>query len=598
MKTTHVYGLDALRGIAILGVIFYHLMPGRVPGGFLGVNMFFVLSGYLIYQTSVWEIQRGEYSVINFYRKRCRRILPNLCAMVCVVIVLMIVFFPEVANGKICEVISIFGGYNNLWQMHQKASYFARIGQQSPFTHLWAMAIEMQFYFIWPFLFALMRKLKKNISWKGVKLLVLIGVVIGGIWMSILFKSCQDVSRLYYGTDTRLFALMLGIFTAMVQKEFTLFLKSRLSLWVRNGLLLLTLGIFVSAYFWVEGQMDYVYLGGLFIFSMICAVIILLLSCSSFKEILENSLLTGIGKISYELYLWMYPVIFLFAYQKKNYGVILWGVQLTLIFLIAYTQYLIKRYFISKKNTYRQEKYNLARYIVCNFVMTFFVFVVGMMISKQPWVDFTNQTQKKVNAMYQTNSATNKVSTLNKGSKIANMEENVSGNLITESTSLRVEDVKVTAIGDSVLLGADSNVEKQIPNCIVDAKESRQVSKARIVVEELKEKEELGDIVIIALGTNGTFSAMVGEKLIDAIGQERQIYWVTVFGQRLQWQEDSNHMIWSMEKKYSNVHVIDWAAEANEHSEWFLEDGVHLTESGCEAYAQLLSASIFPNKGS
>ena len=123
MKTTHVYGLDALRGIAILGVIFYHLMPGRVPGGFLGVNMFFVLSGYLIYQTSVWEIQRGEYSVINFYRKRCRRILPNLCAMVCVVIVLMIVFFPEVANGKICEVISIFGGYNNLWQMHQKASY-------------------------------------------------------------------------------------------------------------------------------------------------------------------------------------------------------------------------------------------------------------------------------------------------------------------------------------------------------------------------------------------------------------------------------------------------------------------------------------------
>ena len=123
----HIEGLDALRGIAILGVILYHLMPGKVPGGFLGVNMFFVLSGYLIYRTSVWDLREDRYSAISFYKKRIGRIYPVMIVMVIAVVGFLVLYMPQVVKGKLGEVISIFGGYNNIWQVRQSASYFARL---------------------------------------------------------------------------------------------------------------------------------------------------------------------------------------------------------------------------------------------------------------------------------------------------------------------------------------------------------------------------------------------------------------------------------------------------------------------------------------
>ena len=165
--------------------------------------------------------------------------------------------------------------------------------------------------------------------------------------------------------------------------------------------------------------------------------------------------------------------------------------------------------------------------------------------------------------------------------------------MTTESvTEAPVKQKTVTAIGDSVLLGADSDIEDTIPNCVVDAKESRQVAKARTVVEDLKQKGELGDVVILALGTNGTFSPTVGKNLVEAIGKERQIYWVTAYGKHLQWQEDANRMIWSMAEKYDNIHVIDWAAYCAGHDDWFLNDGIHLTQKGCQAYTQMLYDNV------
>ena len=156
--------MDALRGFAILGVVLYHVMPGRFPGGFLGVNMFLVLSGYLIYKTSVWDLEHGEYAAGRFYKKRCIRIYPPLLIMIVAVWGILAVSMPEVAKGRGGEVLSVVGGYNNFWQIHQNASYFARMSQQSPYTHLWAIAIEMQFYLMWPLLFWLLRKLKKHTS--------------------------------------------------------------------------------------------------------------------------------------------------------------------------------------------------------------------------------------------------------------------------------------------------------------------------------------------------------------------------------------------------------------------------------------------------
>lgn len=153
VSARQIAGLDGLRGIAILGVMGYHLMPHTLPGGFLGVNLFFVLSGYLMAITSIRTQAQSGFRVGKFYWKRIVRIYPALVLAVCSTVFMAQFFAPDSLPGVRREVLSIFSGSNNWWQMNQNASYFTRITGASPFTHLWSLAIEMQFYILWPVLF-------------------------------------------------------------------------------------------------------------------------------------------------------------------------------------------------------------------------------------------------------------------------------------------------------------------------------------------------------------------------------------------------------------------------------------------------------------
>ncbi len=596
-RKMHIEGLDALRGIAILGVILYHLVPGKMPGGFLGVNMFFVLSGYLIYRTSVWDLQQGRYSVGTFYKKRIGRIYPAMLIMVAAVMGFLVLYMPQVAKGKAAELVSLVGGYNNIWQVKQSASYFARISQQSPFTHLWATAVELQFYLIWPLLFWLMRLLYRHTSRKLVRIGWLVLVMVSGIHMSVLYQPEQDVSRLYYGTDTRIFALLLGVYVGMIHRDVERVCRRGMSERLHRACVVVAGLLYIVSYFVLEGQMPMLYYGGLFVHSILCGILLLFLPYSGWEKALERSPFTMVGKMSYELYLWMYPVIFLFGYNKKNYGIVSWGIQIGLIGILASAQYGITRY-VHKRKRYRNKTgISRAACAACSIGIAFMVLTGSVVITQH--LPEMKHTSAKLIAKGQYGNHKKNLSAKDMGNKISDKkitEEAVT--LTTEAVTEQNADRKtVTAIGDSVLLGADTDIESVIPNCVVDAKESRQVAKARTVVDSLKQKGELGDIVILALGTNGTFSPTVGKKLVKAIGSKRQIYWVTVYGRHLQWQEDSNQMILSMAEKYDNIHVIDWAAYCAGHDDWFLEDGVHLTQDGCKAYAQMLYDSILPDIG-
>ncbi|MDD5999742.1 MAG: acyltransferase family protein [Lachnospiraceae bacterium] len=596
-RKLHIEGLDALRGIAILGVILYHLMPGKVPGGFLGVNLFFVLSGYLIYRTSVLDYHEDRYSVITFYKKRIGRIYPAMLVMVVTVMGVLVLALPQVAKGKLGEVLSIVFGYNNIWQVGQSASYFARISQQSPFTHLWATAVELQFYLVWPVLFGVLRWLCQHTSKRFMRKVLLGIVILTGMWMPVLYQPDQDVSRLYYGTDTRIFALLLGVYVGAIHREAEYISRRRIPAWMHQMALIVVSLLYITAYFVLEGQMPMLYRGGLFVHSILCGILLLLLPYSGWEKALERSPFTMVGKMSYELYLWMYPVIFLFGYNKKNYGIVSWGIQIGLIGILASAQYGITRY-VHKRKRYRNKTgISRAACAACSIGIAFMVLTGSVAITQH--LPEMKHTSAKLIAKGQYGNHKKNLSAKDMGNKISDKkitEEAVT--LTTEAVTEQNADRKtVTAIGDSVLLGADTDIESVIPNCVVDAKESRQVAKARTVVDSLKQKGELGDIVILALGTNGTFSPTVGKKLVKAIGSKRQIYWVTVYGRHLQWQEDSNQMILSMAEKYDNIHVIDWAAYCAGHDDWFLEDGVHLTQDGCKAYAQMLYDSILPDIG-
>lgn len=150
----------------------------------------------------------------------------------------------------------------------------------------------------------------------------------------------------------------------------------------------------------------------------------------------------------------------------------------------------------------------------------------------------------------------------------------------------------VSAIGDSVMLGAAGSLQENVPGINVDARESRQMSAAFGIVSKMKKEGTLGDVVVIGLGTNGTFEKEDGQKLIKQIGEKHQIYWVLTYGKNLSYQNDVNKTIKQLAKKYKTVSTIDWPSQAAAHPEWLYGDGIHLNSAGQQGYAQMIKSAI------
>ena len=155
-----------------------------------------------------------------------------------------------------------------------------------------------------------------------------------------------------------------------------------------------------------------------------------------------------------------------------------------------------------------------------------------------------------------------------------------------------VNPADVSMVGDSVMLGALSALQEALPGCIVDAKVSRQLWDAYAVLDALEGSGTLGSTVVVALGTNGPFSVEDGQGIVDRLGPDRQIYWVTAYGTYLSWQEQSNSSIRAIAAQNPNVTVIDWAAAAAQNPGWLYSDGIHLQGDGQAAYAALIRDSI------
>lgn len=166
-------------------------------------------------------------------------------------------------------------------------------------------------------------------------------------------------------------------------------------------------------------------------------------------------------------------------------------------------------------------------------------------------------------------------------------------NIVAEAPA---ETISVTMVGDSVMLGAAPSIQEALPDCVIDAKVSRQITQADDVLDSLEQQNTLHQTVVIALGTNGPFGTDVGQELIDRLGNDRTVYWVTVYGSELSWQEDSNTTIRELADANENVHIIDWAQTASGHTEWFYSDGIHLNAEGREAYTQMVLTALSPGQ--
>lgn len=206
----YIQGVNGLRALAIVMVIGYHLFPNVLPGGFLGVNLFFVLSGFLLAVSSARRLKNNAFNLKSFYLSRIIRIFIPLILAVALTVVACKIWAADALRGIGIEVLSIFGGFNNIWQIMESSSYFTDIASSSPLIHLWYLSIEMQFYLVWPLLLYGIDWLRKK-GFRG-ELILLVIAIVSVVASIVLYSPYSDPSRVYYGTDTRIYSLCIGAF--------------------------------------------------------------------------------------------------------------------------------------------------------------------------------------------------------------------------------------------------------------------------------------------------------------------------------------------------------------------------------------------------
>jgi len=311
-KRRYMAGLDELRALAVLAVIGYHLSPAWLPGGFLGVGLFFTLSGYLVTDLIVQEWDtRGGFDLKRFWIRRARRLLPAMLGVLVVIVIISLLFDPTRKTALQGDVPAALLYMNNWWFIVRDVSYFESFGPASPLGHFWSLAIEEQFYLLWPLLLLPGLRYLSRLRLAGWTLAL---AVVSAVWMAVLYVPGADPSRAYYGTDTRIFAILIGAALAMVWPSAKLKRgatpKARRALDAAGIIGLLLVGV---ACLKLNEYQPFLYRGGFFLLALVSAVLIAVLAHPENR--IGNRKAAGwlrlIGKRSYGLYLWHYPILVL-----------------------------------------------------------------------------------------------------------------------------------------------------------------------------------------------------------------------------------------------------------------------------------------------
>jgi len=303
-------GLDGLRALAVLAVLVYHADVGWLPGGFLGVEIFFVVSGYLITSLLLAEYHAAHaVNLKHFWLRRARRLLPALFALILAVLVYAVVFLPDEVAGLRADALSAFTYSTNWYLILAQKSYFETVGRPSLLRHLWSLAVEEQFYLVWPLLFAcVLARLK---SWRAI-LLLMAGAAASAFWMGLRFQPDADPSRIYYGTDTRAAGILLGAALAFVwTPRVTSAPTSYARRWLLDTVGWIALGGLGAACVLITEFEPFLYQGGMCLVAVATTLVIAAVvhpQSPLFGPLMSTGALRWIGVRSYSLYLWHWPV--------------------------------------------------------------------------------------------------------------------------------------------------------------------------------------------------------------------------------------------------------------------------------------------------
>ncbi|HLO11829.1 MAG TPA: acyltransferase family protein, partial [Pseudoneobacillus sp.] len=436
-------------------------------------------------------------------------------------------------------------------------------------THFWSLAIEEQFYIFWAVVILLLLKFVKNR--KFIFLLLIIGSIISAIRMMLMYDPNLDPSRVYYGTDTRIFSLIIGASFAFISPNQQI-KASKIKKWAYEILGIIGFSVFLLMVTYSNQYDSFIYCGGMLILSITTAFLITSIGMPSTKIInktMNLKPLTWIGIRSYGIYLWHYPIIMLMNSKINTGGIDYLKIilEVTLTFLLASISYT----FVEKPIRHGTFRFNLKNSLVIATAVFCLIF-----ITNSNWV-----FQKDVTASI-------------KEVQQLPVHNNIRDEGIRKQPHVQPQPVtkgNITAIGDSVLINPTPLLKERIPNITIDAKMSRQMVSASAIVKEQKNTNHLGDIVIIELGTNGPFTEETLSDLITTIGKDRKVLLINVRVPR-PWETAVNKRLMEASKKFIYVSIIDWYSTSAKHNEYFVKDGVHLNPKGAEAYAMMIEKAV------
>jgi peptidoglycan/LPS O-acetylase OafA/YrhL len=649
----YVPGIDGLRALSVLAVIAYHLNLKWAEGGLLGVGIFFVISGYLITDQIItqWERHR-RLNLLDFWVRRARRLLPAMVVMLFVVAIWLLIIEPSRLFGLKGDFMSSLFYFNNWWLIFHNMSYFESFGPPSPIGHLWSLSIEGQFYILWPIALILVMKIARRrgklIAW------IMACAAVSALAMALIYVPGTDPSRVYYGTDTRVFALIIGAALAVAWPSQKLNVKvsepARRMLDIVGGLGLILLLVLFNQ---VNEFDDLLYRGGFLVISLIAAVVIAVLAhpASRLGSIVGCKPLRWIGLRSYSLYIWHFPVIILSSpnVSTEESGILRIIVQVGVSFLLAalsykYVEEPIRRG--SLKETWKNISVKRRGGLRPGFLMAIIAVILipiackgyllnagsdtsaiesaDMQYEQQQLQQQEQQLQQQeqqdsgikddpkdrkaidksetdkpslpamttATSEPEVNKPDPKVGTINK--EVSKPESDVNKTVPEEKKPVAVKSQAgndVTAIGDSVILDVAPYLSKKVPGIVIEGEIGRQMAKAQEVVDQLKAQGRLGKKVIIELGTNGSFSSKQLRNLLDSLSDAEQILLVNTRVPR-KWENNVNHNISKVSSEYSNTTVVDWYSASEGKDDYFYEDGVHLKPEGSKYYASLLAKAL------
>lgn len=600
--TRRVAALDGLRVLAIAAIIVYHANPSWLPGGYLGVSTFFVLTGYLTTLSIEREIAReGSFDYPRFLLRRIGRLLPSMLVVVGAAAVLCTLFSPALVSKVGSDAVPALLFFENLFYIVREVPYFAAAGLPSPLTHLWFVGVTMQFYLVWPLVLLLLSRAVRHR--RTACAIVAVLALASFVEMAALYDPLADTARVYYGPDTRAGELLVGALAALLTRGrgWSLRLPSRggrareLPGWSYDLVGVGCVAAIAAMMASLNGYSDVVYRGGIALVSVLSAALVGILSrpSSLLARLVGLRPLAAAGARGFALYLWHYPLLLVMNPATRTTELPWWGwaLELAVIVLAAEASYRVLEKGVGAPAALGQSRMALGVEIVA--LVAVLAVTLFPAPAEQPAAQSGQQQegQSQAAAFDPEAEGYDVTGTYLAGTAFASALDTINRMSFDVDVETGATDAGVLLIGDSVALGTESEFARVFPNGWMDAEIGRQLPVGLEAYDRCVSEGHGADVVIFALGNNGVAREDQVRALIDAAGPDRRVYLVTT-RVPLPLQDINNQLFWDIAAQYDNVEVIDWYGESAGHDKYFWDDGTHLRPEGATAYVMMLRRAV------